>query len=88
MPFVFGARWASAVVPVQILALGGASTLVINAAGTVLMAKGRARALLGYGFAHFIVYGITVMLVVQWGIVAVAIDASVVHSIFLWSPTS
>ena len=83
VPFVFGARWASAVVPVQILALGGASTLVIDAAGTVLMAKGRARALLGYGFAHFIIYGITVLLVVQWGIVAVAIDASIVHSVFL-----
>ena len=69
--------------PVQILALGGASTLVINAAGTVLMATGRARALLGYGMSHFIVYGLTVFLVVPLGIVAVAIDAAVVHTLFL-----
>jgi lipopolysaccharide exporter len=83
VPFLFGARWAPAVVPVQILAVGGASTLVINAAGTVLMATGRARAVLGYGTAHFIVYGLTVLLVVRLGIVAVAIDAAVVHTFFL-----
>jgi lipopolysaccharide exporter len=83
VPFLFGPRWDPAVVPVQILALGGASTLVINAVGTVLMATGRARALLGYGAAHFMVYGLTVLLVVRLGIVAVAIDAAVVHTLFL-----
>ncbi len=83
VPFLFGAHWAPAIVPVQILALGGASTLVIDAVGTVLMATGRARALLGYGTAHFLVYGLTVLLVVRFGIVAVAIDAAVVHTLFL-----
>jgi lipopolysaccharide exporter len=83
VPFLFGPRWAPAAVPVQILALGGASTLVINAVGTVFMATGRARALLGYGTAHFIVYGLTVLVVVRFGLVAVAIDAAVVHTLFL-----
>lgn len=83
VPFLFGSRWASAVVPVQILALGGASTLVIDAVGTVFMATGRARALLGYGIAHFMVYGLTVLVVVHFGIIAVAIDAAVVHTLFL-----
>jgi lipopolysaccharide exporter len=83
VPFLFGPRWHGAVVPTQVLALGGASTVVINAAGTVLMATGRARALLGYGLAHFIAYGLTVFLVVPLGIVAVAIDAAVVHTLFL-----
>ncbi len=83
VPFLFGPRWTAAVVPVQILALGGASTLVINAVGTVLMAAGRTRALLGYGVAHFLAYGLTVLLVVRLGIVAVAIDAAVVHTLFL-----
>jgi lipopolysaccharide exporter len=83
VPFLFGARWTPAIVPVQILAVGGASTLVIDAAGTVLMAKGRAHALLGYGMAHFVVYGLTVLLVVRFGIVVVAIDAAVVHTLFL-----
>ncbi len=83
VPFLFGPRWAQAVVPVQILAVGGASTLLINAVGTVFMATGRARALLGYGMAHFLTYGITVFLVVPLGITAVAIDAAVVHTLFL-----
>jgi O-antigen/teichoic acid export membrane protein len=83
VPLLFGARWAPAVVPVQILALGGASTLVIDAAGTVLMATGRARALLGYGAAHFGVYGLTVLAVVPLGVTAVAVDAAVVHTAFL-----
>ena len=79
IPFFFGPHWGDAIVPVQILCLGGAATLVANAAGTVLMASGRARALLGFGLAHFTTYGLTVLLVVHWGIVAVAIDAVVVH---------
>lgn len=83
VPFLFGPNWGPAVVPVQILALGGASTLVINAVGTVLMATGRAKALLGYGAAHFIVYGVTAYLVVPFGISALAVDAAVVHSLFL-----
>jgi O-antigen/teichoic acid export membrane protein len=83
VPFLFGPRWAGAIVPVQILALGGASTLVINAVGTVLMATGRARALLGYGAAHFTVYGLTVLLISPLGIAAIAIDAAIVHTAFL-----
>jgi PST family polysaccharide transporter len=83
VPFLFGPKWTAAVVPTQILAVGGASTLVIDAVGTVLMANGRTRALLGYGLAHWIVYGCSVFLVVQFGIVAVAVDAAVVHTLFL-----
>jgi O-antigen/teichoic acid export membrane protein len=83
VPFLFGPRWNPAIVPVQILALGGASTLVINAIGAVLMATGRARALLGYGVAHFLVYGVAAFLVVPLGITAVAIAAAAVHTLFL-----
>ena len=83
VPFLFGPRWEPAVVAVQILALGGAATLVINAVGTVLMATGRPRALLGFGVAHFVTYGIAAFLVVPMGINAVAIAAAGVHSLFL-----
>jgi O-antigen/teichoic acid export membrane protein len=83
VPFVFGPHWAGAVLPVQILALGGASTLVIDAAGTVLMATGRARALLGYGAAHFGAYGLAAFLAVPLGIAAVAVAAATVHTLFL-----
>jgi PST family polysaccharide transporter len=82
VPLLFGPRWGPAIVPMQILALGGAASVVGNAAGTVLMATGRARALLGYGIAHFIVYGLSVLAVVQFGIVAVAIDVAVVLTLF------
>jgi O-antigen/teichoic acid export membrane protein len=83
IPFIFGREWTGAVVPVQILAIGGASTLVIDAAGTVLMATGRTRALLGFGIGHFLGYGLAVYLVVPLGLAAVAIAAAVVHSLFL-----
>lgn len=83
VPFMLGPQWAGAVVPVQILAIGGASTLVIDAAGTVLMATGRTKALLGFGIGHFAAYGLAVYLVVPHGIVAVAIAAAVVHTSFL-----
>jgi PST family polysaccharide transporter len=83
VPFLFGHNWTRAVVPIQVLALGGASTLVIEAAGTILMVNGRTRVLLGFGTGHFIVYGLSVLAVVHYGIVAVAIDAAVVHTLFL-----
>jgi O-antigen/teichoic acid export membrane protein len=83
VPFLFGPRWEPAVTPVQILAIGGAATLVINAVGAVLMATGRARALLGYGVAHFLAYGVTAFFVVPLGINALAVDAAIVHTLFL-----
>ena len=49
-----GPRWEPAVVPTQILAAGGAATLVIDAVGPALMAEGRAKALLGFGVGHFV----------------------------------
>lgn len=83
VPWLFGARWTGAVVPTQILAVGGASTLVIDAAGATLMASGRARALMGFGWGHFLVYALVVFVVAPLGINAVAIAAAVVHTLFL-----
>jgi O-antigen/teichoic acid export membrane protein len=83
VPWVFGPAWAPAVLPTQILALGGASTLVIDCVGAGLMAAGRARALLGYGVAHFAVYAAAVLIVAPLGLAAVAGAAAVVHTAFL-----
>jgi lipopolysaccharide exporter len=83
IPWLYGSRWDAAIVPTQILALGGASTLVIDAAGSTLMASGRPRALQGFGWAHFGAYGLAVLIVAPLGIVAVAIAAAVVHTLFL-----
>jgi O-antigen/teichoic acid export membrane protein len=83
IPWLFGEAWAPAVVPTQILVAGGAATLAINTCGSALMAAGRARALLGYGVAHFVVYAGSVLAVAHLGIAAVAIAGSVVHGLFL-----
>jgi len=80
---VFGPQWESAVMPTQILVVAGAATVVIDAVGSVLSAEGRARALLGYGIAHFVAYAGAVLLVASHGIAAVAVAASTVHTIFL-----
>lgn len=83
VPWLFGPAWEPAVLPTQILALGGAAVLVTDAAGSALMAAGRARAMLGYGVAHFVVYAGAVVAVASHGLAAVAIAAAVVHSVFL-----
>jgi O-antigen/teichoic acid export membrane protein len=83
VPWLFGPAWESAVLPTQLLCGGGAATLVINAIGPALMAAGRPRALLGYGIAHFAVYVGSVVVVAPLGIAAVALDASLVHGLFL-----
>jgi O-antigen/teichoic acid export membrane protein len=83
VPWLFGSAWEPAVLPTQILVLGGAATLVINACGSALMAEGRARTLLGYGIAHFVVYVGAVLAVAKLGLPAVAIAGSVVHGVFL-----
>jgi len=84
VPWLLGPAWAPVVVPTQILALGGASTLVIDSTGVVLMSSGRSRAMLGFGLGHFLVYGITVWFVAPNGIEAVAISAAVVHTVFVF----
>jgi O-antigen/teichoic acid export membrane protein len=83
IPWLFGERWEPAVLPAQILAAGGAATLVIDAVGPALMAQGRAKALLGYGVAHFVAYAGAVLVVAKHGIAAVAVAASVVHGVFV-----
>ncbi|HEX6698041.1 MAG TPA: oligosaccharide flippase family protein [Solirubrobacteraceae bacterium] len=83
VPWLFGAEWSPAVVPMQILAVGGASTLVIDAVGVALMASGRPRALLGFGFGHFGVYAGAVLLATPWGLAGVAAAAAIVHTAFM-----
>jgi O-antigen/teichoic acid export membrane protein len=83
VPWLLGNAWKPVVLPTQILVIGGAATMVIDAAGVVLMAAGRAKAMLAYGVGHFVCYATAVMIVVPYGLGAVAIAAAVVHSAFL-----
>jgi O-antigen/teichoic acid export membrane protein len=83
VPWVFGPTWEPAVLPTQILAGAGAATVVIDAVGSVLMAQGRSRALLGYGVGHFAVYVSAVYVGASWGLTGVSIAAVAVHGVFL-----
>jgi PST family polysaccharide transporter len=83
IPWLLGPAWQATVVPTQILALGGAATLVIDTAGVQLAAGGRSRAMLGFGVGHFVAYAAVVWVVAPHGIAAVAIAAAVVHTVFL-----
>jgi lipopolysaccharide exporter len=83
VPWMFGSAWSGAVVPTQILVVGGAATLVIDACGSSLMAVGRTRALLGYGIAHFVVYVGVVLVLAHQGLAAVAAGGAAVHVLFL-----
>jgi lipopolysaccharide exporter len=83
IPWLFGPEWEPAVLPTQILTGAGAATVIIDQVGAVLMARGRSRALLGYGVAHFVVYIGAVIVMSRWGLTGVAISAVVVHGIFL-----
>jgi O-antigen/teichoic acid export membrane protein len=83
VPWLFGPAWEPAVLPTQILAGAGATTVVIDAVGSVLMAAGRARALLGYGIAHFAVYAGAVLFASGHGLAAVSAAAVIVHFAFL-----
>jgi PST family polysaccharide transporter len=83
VPWIFGPAWEPAVLPTQLLAGAGAATVVIDAVGTVFMATGRSRALLGFGVAHFVVYIAVLLVASRWGITGVAIAASGVHLVFV-----
>ena len=84
VPWLFGPAWTAAVVPTQILAVGGAASMLIDAIGPVLMAAGRPRALLGYGIGHFSVYVGAVFFAVPFGLTVVSIVAVAIHTVFLF----
>lgn len=79
----YGPEWRPAVVPVQILTLGGAAMLVAEAVTVAMLATGRARAVMWWGWGHFLVYGAAVFAVARAGLPAIAVAAVVVHMAFL-----
>ena len=69
--------------PTQILAAGGAAMMVTDIAGSVIMAMGRARAVLIWAIAHFVVYAAAVLMVAGYGLSAVCAAAVGSHTLFL-----
>ena len=79
----YGPAWSAAVVPVQILAIGGGAMLVVEAVTVAMLATGRARAVMWWGWGHFLAYGAAVFVVAPLGLTAIAVAAAVVHTTFL-----
>jgi PST family polysaccharide transporter len=79
----YGPAWQAAVVPVQILTIGGAAMLVAQAVTVAMLANGRPRAVMLWGWGHFFAYAAAVFAVAHLGLPAVAIAAVVVHTTFL-----
>ena len=79
----YGPAWGPAILPVQILTLGGAAMCVAGAVSVAMLATGRANAMMHWGWGHFVVYATAVFLLTRFGISAVAAGAVVVHTVFL-----
>ena len=75
----YGPAWSACVVPVQILAIGGGAMLVVEAVTVTMLATGRARAVMWWGWGHFMVYGAAVFAVSGLGLTAIAVAAAAVH---------
>jgi lipopolysaccharide exporter len=76
LPWLLGERWEPAVVPAQILAVGGMAVSVLTGLGPLMLAAGRPRALLAYNLASTAVFALTVLLVAPLGLHAVCLAAT------------
>jgi PST family polysaccharide transporter len=79
----YGPTWQASVVPIQILTIGGAAMLVAEAVTVAMLAIGRPRAVMLWGWGHFFAYAGAVFVVARLGLPAVAIAAAAIHTAFL-----
>ena len=85
VPWLFGERWAPAVVPSQILAVAGMASCVRSLTGPSVLAAGRPRQLFWFSLAETLLYGGTVWLASAHGltIVCVAVACFQIASLVL-----
>ena len=76
VPWVFGRTWEPAVVPAQIMAVAGMCDAVVTGVGPLLVAVGRARALLRWNLALLATYAALVAVLAPLGITAVAVGVA------------
>ena len=76
MPWVFGARWAPAVLPAQILAVAGMASCVRNLTSPSVLAAGRPRAMFVFSLVETVLYGATVWVAGAYGLTVVCICVS------------
>lgn len=76
VPWLFGGRWAPAVLPAQILAVAGMASCVRSLTGPTILAAGRPNALFVFSLAETVLYGATVWVAGSHGLVTVCIAVS------------
>ena len=83
IPWLYGPQWAGAVVPTQILAVVGASTILLTALDPPIMAVGRPGALAIFNVVMLIVTGVTAWFTAPMGITAVAVGMAISQAALL-----
>jgi O-antigen/teichoic acid export membrane protein len=76
VPVLYGAEWHAAIVPTQLLAIGGLATVVSTGLGALFTAAGRPGLLVVMNTANALTYATVVLLVAPLGISAVALGAA------------
>jgi O-antigen/teichoic acid export membrane protein len=72
VPVVFGAQWDDAILPLQLLCIGGVAASLVNLHWAVLLARGEGSTLLRLTFWSSLVRWAAVLVGLPWGIVGVA----------------
>jgi O-antigen/teichoic acid export membrane protein len=79
VPALFGEAWEPAVVPSQVLAVGGMIAAILTGYPQVMLAAGRPRPLMVFNCGVLVVYGSAVWFTAPHGLVAVATAVVGVH---------
>ncbi len=76
IPFLYGDEWTPVVRPAQILAIAGMSYAITTGTGPVMLALGRARALLNWNLCELVAYATLVTILAGIGLTAVSIGVA------------
>jgi PST family polysaccharide transporter len=80
IPFLYGSAWEGAVLPAQILAVAGMAYAVTTGTGPLMIALGRADALLRWNVVELVAYAVMVWVMSGFGLIPVAIGVAVFAS--------
>ena len=83
VPWIFGEDWSGAVVPTQVLAVAGLSTVLIAGIDPPMLAVGRPGALATFNVTMMVGTGAIAWFLAPWGITAVAVGMAVSQFVLL-----
>jgi PST family polysaccharide transporter len=76
IPWVFGSVWEPAVAPAQIMAVAGIGHALVTGLGPLMVAIGRPGILLVWNVVELALYGLMVLLLAPYGLIAVSIGVA------------